>query len=284
MPALKTNNLRPLSIITAGYQLIMLLLNILFFSAIQHAAVWLIINVGMFGFLVLTRYDFLSRLKPWSLLVVIPVNFTQLHYLVHTVNPTDYDLLLLKIDYIIFGVHPTVWLETFTHPIITEILQIVYSTFYFLPIFLGVILFIRRDREHFNFFIFMVVLGFYVSYLGYFIIPALGPRFTLDHLQTFSLSGIWLMEDIHFLLNKLENIQRDAFPSGHTAITLLTLYYARRYNKSYYLLMIPVTVLMIISTVYLRYHYVIDVLAGTLLFFGLIYLGPLLYKKLQINT
>jgi membrane-associated phospholipid phosphatase len=123
-----------------------------------------------------------------------------------------------------------------------------------------------------------------MSYLGYFIIPAIGPRFTLDHLQTFSLSGVWIMEDINHLLNKLENIQRDAFPSGHTAITLLTMYYARKYDKKYYWLMVPVTMFMIISTVYLRYHYVIDVIAGFILFFVLIKLGPFLYKKLQKSS
>ena len=92
------------------------------------------------------------------------------------------------------------------------------------------------------------------------------------------------MQDIQSVLNHLENIQRDAFPSGHTAITVLTLYYAFKYNKSYAYILIPITILMVISTVYLRYHYVIDVIAGLLLVVFSIWSGPKLYKILQKNS
>lgn len=259
----------------------MLLLNMVFFYEIDNAVNWLFINLIIFAFLIISRFDIIRRMKAWSLLVIIPVNFTQLHYMVHTVHPSDFDIFLIKFDYMLFGSHPTLWMEAFTKPLITEILQIVYSTFYFLPIVLGLILFLSKRLAEFDFFIFQVVYGFYLSYLGYFIIPAIGPRFTLDHLQTFQLSGVWIMETIHHLLNQLENIQRDAFPSGHTAITVLTLFYAKKYNNRYFYFMLPITLMMILSTVYLRYHYVIDVIAGLFLFMIIITTGPFLYKKLK---
>lgn len=274
-------HLQPLSKLAATYQIIMLLLNILFFAEINHSGVWLIINSAMLIFLIISKFEIVRSMKPWSLLIIIPVNFMQLHYLVHTVHPSDFDLSLIKIDFLMFGVHPTLWLEAYTKPLITEILQLVYSTFYFLPIILGIILVVRKRENEFNFFIFQVVFGFYLSYLGYFFIPAVGPRFTIDHLQSMQLSGVWIMETLHVLLNKLENIQRDAFPSGHTAITVLTLYYAKKFNKKYYYFMLPISILMIVSTVYLRYHYVIDVIAGMFLFIVIIVTGPFLYKKLQ---
>ncbi|MCB9057354.1 MAG: phosphatase PAP2 family protein [Calditrichae bacterium] len=278
---LNNKYLQPLSKLAATYQFIMLLLNMVFFYEIDNAVNWLFINLIIFAFLIISRFDIIRRMKAWSLLVIIPVNFTQLHYMVHTVHPSDFDIFLIKFDYMLFGSHPTLWMEAFTKPLITEILQIVYSTFYFLPIVLGLILFLSKRLAEFDFFIFQVVYGFYLSYLGYFIIPAIGPRFTLDHLQTFQLSGVWIMETIHHLLNQLENIQRDAFPSGHTAITVLTLFYAKKYNNRYFYFMLPITLMMILSTVYLRYHYVIDVIAGLFLFMIIITTGPFLYKKLK---
>ena len=281
MQFLKNYRRHPIVVLLAAYQLFMLALNILFSTKIDHNLEWIGFDLLVLIFLGLSKINRIDRLVTWSPLIIIPVNFSQLHFLVHTVHPVDFDLQLIQIDHFLFGIHPTVWLEQFTLPIITEILQIIYSTFYFLPIFLGLILFFKHERENFEFFIFQIVFGFYLSYAGYFSIPAIGPRFTIDHLQKFSLNGVWMMEEINMILNKLENIQRDAFPSGHTALTLLTLFYAKKFSRKYYFFMIPVTTLMIISTVYLRYHYVIDVIAGVLLFIVLITLGPFIYKKLQ---
>ncbi|NOG43789.1 MAG: phosphatase PAP2 family protein [Calditrichaeota bacterium] len=254
---------------------------ILFFSKIENSLLWLIFHVTVLAFLLWDRSAYLNRIKKWSVIVLIPLNFTELHYLVHTVHPIDYDNLLIQIDRFMFGTDPTIWMEQFTNPYVTEFLQIIYSTFYFLPIGLGIILAKKKQENDLNFLIFQIVYGFYLSYIGYFILPAIGPRFTLDHLQSFPLTGVWLANDIQILLNTLENSQRDAFPSGHTAMTLLTLYYAQKYHRPYFNFMIPVTSLMLISTVYLRYHYVIDVFAGIGLFYFTVVSGKYLYKYLQ---
>jgi len=272
---------KPLITVIAIYQLIMVALIILFFQKVESSILWLLFHTFVLFFLFWDRSDFINRIKKWSVIIIIPFNFTELHYLVHTVHPIDYDLLLIQIDRMIFGVDPTIWLEKFTNPYLTELLQIVYSTFYFLPIGLGIVLAKKHQEDDLNFLVFQLVFGFYLSYIGYFILPAIGPRFTLDHLQSFPLVGIWLTTDIQNILNTLENSQRDAFPSGHTAITLLTLYYAKKYNRKYFFLMLPITIMMLFSTVYLRYHYVIDVVAGVILFYFIIYSGRKLYHFLQ---
>jgi membrane-associated phospholipid phosphatase len=48
-------------------------------------------------------------------------------------------------------------------------------------------------------------------------------------------------------------------------MTLLALYYARRFHRRTFWFFLPVGVAIIVSTVYLRYHYVVDVVAGALL-------------------
>ena len=262
----------------------MVLLILLFFGQVENNLIWLLFHAFIIFFLWWDKSEKLNRFKLWSVIIIIPINFTELHYLVHTVHPTDYDSLLIHVDHFIFGVHPTVWLERFTYPLLTEILQLVYSTFYFIPIILAVLIAKAKRDDDLNYYMFNMIYMFYLSYVGYFLMPAIGPRFTLDHLQSFPLSGVWIMQDIQVLLNKLENIQRDAFPSGHTAITILTLYYAFKYHKTYAYILIPITVLMVYSTVYLRCHYVIDVIAGLLLVIIVLLSGPKLYKYLQKNS
>src|SRR5207245_8291738 len=62
-----------------------------------------------------------------------------------------------------------------------------------------------------------------------------------------------------------EAIQRAAFPSGHTAIAIVVLAMAARYQRRLLYPLLGMTVSLVVSTVYLRYHYVIDVIAGLLL-------------------
>jgi membrane-associated phospholipid phosphatase len=52
---------------------------------------------------------------------------------------------------------------------------------------------------------------------------------------------------------------------------------AYRYQKFLFYVLFPIVCALIFSTIYLRYHYVIDLLVGTTLAIGCTILGPLLY-------
>ena len=195
-------------------------------------------------------------------IVFIPILFDSFADLLPWVSPIVRDPVLIQLDLALFGTHPTVWLERFIHPWLTEILTWAYATYYFLPVVLVVALYWRGKEMSFDRAVFGVVLGFYLSFLGYFLFPAIGPRFTLTHLQTVDLHGIFSADTIRDTLNFLERFKQDAFPSGHTAVVLLVLFYAWQFVRGLFWVFLPVVVALIFSTVYLRYHYVVDVLAG----------------------
>jgi membrane-associated phospholipid phosphatase len=209
--------------------------------------------------------------------IIFPVTcvlviFDSLGWLVHYVNPEDIDPILIRLDYMIFKNHPTVLLERITSPLLTDMLQIAYCTYYFIPISFGIFLLRNKQREEFNRTLFLILFCYYLSYLGYILMPALGPRFTINHLQTTELQGFIIAEPIQRLLNQLEGIKRDAFPSGHTGIVVLVLYLAYRFERRFFWLLLPIVIALIFSTVYCRYHYVVDIIAG----FGLTLLSVLL--------
>ena len=216
--------------------------------------------------------------RAWYPLVLMPLSFKELTYLIPLIHPRDFDWELASIDYRMFSLHPTVWLERFTHPLITELLQLSYITYYFMPLLLGIVLWREHRFERFHFVLFVIVLGFYLSYLGYITVPAIGPRFILADQQTIPLTGVWSFSWIRTTLDRAEGITRDCFPSGHTELTVLVLYYARRYKLRVFWGMLPAGIALIISTVYLRYHYVIDVIAGVLLAVIVIALSRILYR------
>jgi membrane-associated phospholipid phosphatase len=210
--------------------------------------------------------------------------------MVRPIHPVDYDWLFISIDRWIFGVNPTQWIMQFAYPALTEIFQIAYFSYYILFIMLGVELYRRFTAEEFDYGAFLIVYGFYLSYLGYFLLPAIGPRFTLHDFYAINkeLPGLfftpWMRdfinagESISFsMANAADHVQRDVFPSGHTQLTLIVVYVGHWYKLKTRWIMTVLAGLLIISTIYLRYHYVVDLLGGVLFFVFTIWSG----KKIQ---
>jgi membrane-associated phospholipid phosphatase len=219
--------------------------------------------------------------RGWYPVLLIPITYKELSYLIPLIHPRDFDATLAAIDYRLLSVHPTIWLERFTWSLLTEVLQLTYSCYYFLPIVLGIALWRRRILV-FYFWVFVVALGFYTSYLGYIAVPATGPRYlpAIAQSQTISLTGVWLFTTVRDMLDRAEGITRDCFPSGHTELTLLVLYYARSFHRRVFWWLLPIGTGVIISTVYLRYHYLVDVIAGALLALLIVVLAKPLYRAL----
>jgi membrane-associated phospholipid phosphatase len=111
-------------------------------------------------------------------------------------------------------------------------------------------------------------------------VPALGPRFALADRQTVALETSPLSRSIARTINALERTKLDVFPSGHTMVTAAVLLVALRRARRVFWALLPVASVLVFSTVYCRYHYVVDVLAGLLLALLSVPLGDRLYDRL----
>jgi membrane-associated phospholipid phosphatase len=202
-----------------------------------------------------------TLVRSWYPLILIPMTYKELGYLIPLIHPHDFDRELALIDQRILGVDPIIWLDRINYPAVTLIMQLAYLTYYVMPIVLGIVLWRAGRFADFEFFLFMVLLGFYSSYLGYIAVPAIGPRFFLSPGAAKSLGGPGVTA-IRGFLDRMEGTTRDCFPSGHTELTLLVLFCAYRLHKKTFWILLPAGSALIVSTVYLRYHYVVDVIAG----------------------
>jgi membrane-associated phospholipid phosphatase len=193
----------------------------------------------------------------------------------------DVDQWLADLDYSFWHSNPTVWLERIQTPLLTEYLQVVYTLF--VPVVLLIALLLWKDRRFadFQYYAFLITLGFLVSYLGYLLLPARGPRFLLRHLQHVPLRGLWFFHAMQGGLDRLESIAYDCFPSGHTELTLLAWWTSRKLGPFLFWPYFAYTSSIIFATVYLRYHYTIDILAGVVVAAFLFLAGPALYRKLN---
>ena len=211
----------------------------------------------------------------WYIAPLVLITFKEIYFMVKPIRVYDFDNLFIAIDRWIFGADPTHVLYQFSTPWLTELLQIIYGTFYLLPIILGLFLLRKKRFIALDFAVFTIFYGFCLSYLGYFTLPGIGPRFTLHEFSTINteLPGIFLTNFLRELVNAGESIpagtinpaevvQRDVFPSGHTMITLIVIFLSVRLKSRSRFFFVPVGSLLIFSTVYLWYHYVIDLIGG----------------------
>jgi membrane-associated phospholipid phosphatase len=224
-----------------------------------------------------------SLLNDFSPIAFIIFIYQSLGNMIQYLQP-DVDPYLIRIDLFLFGVHPTVWMERWVTPWLTDILSLAYISYYFLPVILVVTLYLRGRKEEFNQVIFILTFGYYLSFIGYILFPAIGPRFTQAHLYSVPLEGSFFSDFVRDLLNSIEHNKRDCMPSGHTQIALMVVFLARRYEKTIFYLFLPVVCGLILSTVYLRYHYVIDLMAGSALAIGCVFIGPWLYKLWNVDS
>ena len=206
----------------------------------------------------------------------VPIVFNTLSPLITATRGGARDDLLINADRAIFGVDVTVWMEQFSRPWLNDLLYSFYATYYFIALIPGLILW-SRDRPTARRFVFTLMLIYYVSYAGYFTIPALGPRFAQADLYTKSLTVSPISRVINDTINHLEKTKLDVFPSGHTMISMAVLIVMWKRARDVFWWLLPVASLLIVATVYCRFHYVIDLIAGTTLAFIVVPLGDRLY-------
>jgi len=219
--------------------------------------------------------------RNWYALPYVASCYKEMALFIPVVRSSDADQWLADLDFRIWGAHPSVWLERVHTPVLTEFLQIVYTLFVPAVLYIALVLWRRRRIADFQYYAFLIAMGFLVSYLGYILVPARGPRFLLKHLQHFPLQGLWLFQTMQNTLDRLESAHYDCFPSGHTELTILAWWGSRMVSKRWFRIYFAYTPCIIFATVYLRYHYTVDLLAGMITAAVLILMAPRLYQKLS---
>jgi membrane-associated phospholipid phosphatase len=218
--------------------------------------------------------------RHWYPLVYVSFCYREMALFIPVVRHKDLDGWLARLDHSFWGADPTVWLERIVTPAATEYLQIVYTLFVPVVLLVALLLWINQRYADFRYYAFLIALGYLVSYVGYLIVPARGPRFLLKDLQHVPLQGMWFFQGMQHTLDRLESAHYDCFPSGHTELTILAWWSTRRRIAPLFWPYFAYTVSIIFATVYLRYHYTIDVVAGVAVAIGLLAAAPVLYRNL----
>ena len=191
-------------------------------------------------------------------------NLSNMMFFTHT-----FDAFFRDLDRSLFGIEPYLFLaDRLGSPLLHEVVHALYFSYYVLIPGVGLFLY-ARERALFHRFLFCVCFTFYVSYLLYIALPVHGPQ----HLRgdTFG-GGILFVPVMDFIYAHAETAG-GAFPSSHVAVAVVCAAFARRGGRMLFAASLVSLAGIVFSTVYCRYHYAVDSIAGLLWGLLLLWLG-----------
>jgi membrane-associated phospholipid phosphatase len=205
------------------------------------------------------------------------------------------DPMVAQWEQALFGCQPSVlFMQKLPWLAVSELFYASYFSYYVMIAGVGVALFLRSRRQFFHY-LSVVSFLFYVCYLIYIFLPVIGSRAFFHQVEGYALplatqqlavtdaypqavqAGVFfrLMRWIY----RAFEAPGAAFPSSHVAVALCTVFFSFRYLKRIRYVHLAVALLLILATVYCRYHYAVDVLAGLVTAAVLIPAGNWLYFK-----
>lgn len=206
-----------------------------------------------------------------AIVVLFFVTFLKLGYIIRGLNPVTRELDLLAADRWVFGTDPLLVLESWLHPVAVDFFEAAYFSYFVTPLVVMAVLIARRDVATMNRLYLGVLTTVFASYVGYVLVPARSPYLAAaDPALAWAFSyavevrGFLVGDWLRATIDSWDTVKLNAFPSGHTAVAVVFLTLLWR-SPGLRWVVIPSYLALIASTVYLRYHYLVDVMAGALL-------------------
>lgn len=210
---------------------------------------------------------FRETVRRISLAVGVIGTFVELHYVLPTATQRSHDAALYAIDLMMFGDEPAEAWERFVRPATTEWFSFFYFNYYTLIIaFMVPFTFLVRPGKLLRAFSFGLLIVFCLGQIVYILVPGYGPHIYLAGNFSRPLTGPFWWNLVHHAV-EAGSVRGDIFPSLHTAVpTFLTLFaWRQRQHLVLRVVWFPlalVTSQIVIATMFLRWHYAIDILAG----------------------
>lgn len=206
------------------------------------------------------------RVRLGAYVVLMNVVYFRLGAVFSVVGGVRHDALLQRADTLLFGRPLPLWLDSTQQPGITDLLSFCYFLLY--PYILAscgrqLVRFRRAPNEARAFYSGLFTV-YAIGFVGYLLLPAQGAWLDMPNAFHHPIAGGWITAVNQAVVARASN-RVDVFPSLHVAVSAFILFFDRRFAVWRHRIYLPAAIGLWISTIYLRFHYGIDVLAGALL-------------------
>ena len=177
------------------------------------------------------------------------------------INPHTADAALSRFDAAMLGNQASFLLEPWINPWLTDFFNLVYFSYVFSLPTVALYLYLKKPEKIFR----RVMMGYLTLMLmgitSYLLVPAIGPASYFASRYTTDLHGHAISRGVDYVI-WAGRVGYDCFPSLHVGIPVLLSLYLRNYWRGLFVPALIYVALMCGATVYLRYHYVADVIAA----------------------
>jgi len=192
--------------------------------------------------------------------VAMNVLFPNMRQAIPAINWGRMDAALQSIDSALVGTNLSLRLQPLAHPWLTELFSFCYFLFFPYLLF-SLIYYFCSDLAVLRKFIIGLFTVYGLGFLGYSLVPASGPYLAMADQFSVPLTGYWFTRWNAAVVAQGSN-GVDVFPSLHCAVSAFFLFFDRRHRPWRFRLYVVPCVGLWISTIYLRYHYLIDLICG----------------------
>lgn len=171
------------------------------------------------------------------------------------------DDVVLAFEARLFGVQPTLWLERFVTPSLTEWMMFCYVVYIPLYPVLCAVLWVRRGRAAAEEYFLALGLANVLCDAGFILFPVASPMYWMADRFRVPLDG-WLFTWVGELIRTRAHFAGGSLPSPHAAAATVMWVMAWKHHRPTFWLLSPVILSLYVSTFYGRFHYVTDVVFG----------------------
>ncbi len=196
------------------------------------------------------------------------------------------DEFLSNLDQNIFKFQPSIeFSKHFNSLFFSELFYFGYFCYYLLPlVVLGILYkFLPQKIEEFGF---ILISSFLLYYFIFIIIPAEGPQFYFTFPDNY-IEAQGIFGNAIKLIQKNGEAPTAAFPSSHVGISWIVIFWLYQNLRKSVKYFLPFVILLMFSTVYIKAHYFVDVVAGFLtapiVFFLTFKFYKFLNRKLNVH-
>jgi membrane-associated phospholipid phosphatase len=220
---------------------------------------------------------FIRYLYPFSL---IAYWYPETYYLNHEVIIPNLDGFFDRLDILLFGCSPAMeFSKIFPQPIVSEIMYFGYFSYYLIFLFLFIHFFFRQPdlAERMMFY---CLCSFFIFYIIFVFIPVAGPQFHYSFPDNQVPDGYFSCSLMRWIQDSGEK-PTGAFPSSHVGLTIITMLLLFRNARKYFYIILPVAIVLTAATVYIKAHYLIDVIAAFFISPLILMLSILIFKRFK---